>query len=129
MVSSVSGVTQANNIPTTSREQLYSPGAYTLNTMDPPHRHKKHGGFLGFLVKTAVAAAIIGGVAARISTHSLKDFNVSGKAEKGFMNNVKYYTKKLGDLVNNKVITKVKGIFKKSEKTEPPKSGEGSSEK
>lgn len=124
MVSSISGVTQTNNIQATdkvSREQLYSPGAYTLNdVIEPPHRHKKHGSFLGFLVKTAVLAAIVGGVAARVSTRSLKDFKVNGKAEKGFMNHVKYYTKKLGDFVNKNIVDKIKAKFPKKAAEETP---------
>lgn len=124
MVNSVSNVPSGNYQPKAmdkvSQEQLYNPGLYaTQELLESPHYREKKGSFLGFLGKLVLTAAVIGGVAlgARKLIPSLnKDaINVADgiKKDAGFGAKVKYYVAKLGDFVDEKIVTKIKNIFSK----------------
>lgn len=119
MVNSVSSVPQTNNqvraMDKVSQEQLYAPGMYAVEElMEPPHYREKHGSFLGFLGKLVLTAAVIGGGAALLRKHSsFKTFDVDVKPEKIF-DQAKYYFAKLGDFVNEKILSKLPK-FKKAE--------------
>lgn len=116
MVNAISSVPSTNSsnvraMDKVSQEQLYSPGLYNVNELlEPPHRHREQGSFLGFLFKVALATAIVGGVAAfaRKKT-SFADFSLENP--KGLVRRIKVKFAQFGDFVNNKILSK---IFKKS---------------
>lgn len=126
MVNSVSGVAPQNNqvraMDKVSQEQLYAPGMYAMEElMEPPAYREKRGSFLGFLGKLVLTAAVVGGGAALLRNHALKDFDITAKPTK-ISEYAKKWTAQLGDFVNEKIVAKLKNIFsKKTEGGETPK--------
>lgn len=118
-VSSAAGVNyQPNAMDVVTKEQLYSPGLYASpDTFESSQPKKKKSGFLGFIAKVAIAAAVVGGGAAIARTHWLGEVNIAKGAEgdPSLTGKAKYYIAKLGEWVN----TKVAGIAEKFKKKDP----------
>lgn len=133
MVKSISNVSfgKTGVLDKISQEQLSSPGAYSKNylppspTLPPPyssptksqqpqHYYKEDSGFLGFLAKVVVLAAVIcgGSVLARKYVPSLSKINLSEELAKDAkpMEKAKYYFAKFADWLKENSID----LFKKS---------------
>lgn len=124
MVNSVSGVSNNQNITPSaatrpgvmdkvSQAQLYSPGAYsTQSLLGPlPAQRKKKGSFLGFVGGLVFKAAIVCAalVGARKFLPVLKDANLGKELKEGakFLDKVKHYTAKSADYIEAKALKAV----------------------
>lgn len=136
MVSSVSSVgspygnNQVHAMDKVSQEQLYSPGMYTSQElMEPPVYREKKGGFISFLGKLVLTAAIVGGgaVAARklIPALTKEHFDITGglPKESSIQGKAKYYLAKVADWIEEHTVGLIKKMKegKAEEGAEPPK--------
>lgn len=114
----------ANNVGVMDKvpqERLYQPGKYSIPPellRVPRYEEKKSGGFFSFLGKLVFATAVTGIAAGLIRKYPLAKFDLNLE-HKGFAKNVKYYTAKVGDFVNDKIFAKVKNLVKDLKKEEP----------
>lgn len=131
MLNSVSGVSFGSRysaMDKVSPEQLNSYGTYSMPDMAPAHSpKKKKGGFLGFLGKLILTAAVVGGalVGARKFLPAVK--NASTELAEGakltFGKKLSYYTAKSGDAVEKAVVggyNAIKGWFTKAKPEAAP---------
>lgn len=119
MVTSVSGVAQQNNQPIKAMDKLTSeqiahPGYYVVSPVKglyevPEPEYKRKGGFLRFLGKVILTAAIVGAAAIGIRRLGMKGYNHADpvNAKNTFKNWFVRNTDKLYDAIN--------GLFKKAE--------------
>lgn len=101
-----------------TQEQMYNPGLYALPELigTPTYKRKNSGGFLGFLGRLVVFAALIAGagVAARKWIGPIRDMYIAEKLPEPvtLKTKIKYGIAKFGDWVD----TSVKDFFKKRDK-------------
>jgi len=135
MVEAISNTLVGQNIHAMDRipqEKLYSPGLYSIHQMTaPPPYKEKDGGFLGFLGKLVLTAAIICGGAVLAKKTALKSFDVEKVTkESGKLDKIKKFIYNFGDKVEEKakkIIDSVKKS-KKSDDAKPPKADTPASE-
>ena len=128
MVKSVSNISFKSAIGAmdkVSKEQLYNPGLYSIQEiMDPtPPPYKEKGGFLGFLGRLVLTAAIVLGVPllARKKLNMIKDIplDIKPAKEAKIGEKIKFSIAKFGDWVDKTIYQKIaKAFAKKSEKAE-----------
>lgn len=128
MVNSMSGVSfgSIGAMDKVSQEQLYSPGAYSMPElgMQQPPPYKKKGGFIGFLSKLVLTAAVVGGGAVAANkfipqiknAKLLKDLPAEGAKK---MDKVYGRIKQFGEWVEKTVV----GLFTKKPKVDEAKAG------
>lgn len=95
-----------------SKEQLYSPGLYTMPELMEleHHHHEKQGSFLGFLGKLILTAAVIGAGAITIRKTLMDDYKVIDSIDSKVKTSLKVknwfakYTDKLYDITVGKLL-------------------------
>lgn len=113
MIKSVSNVTFGNKpgvMDKVSQEQLNSPGEYTKK--EPmPSQNKQKGGFLSFLVKAVLAAAIVTTGLILTRRYALNKVDVSEKLSDGAkpFERIKYDLAKAADWLEKHTI----GLFRR----------------
>ena len=126
-VSNVSFKSAIGAMDKVSKEQLYSPGSYAmqeiLNPTPPPYKEK--GGFMGFLGRLVLTAAIVLGVPllARKNIKAIRDISLDIKPTKEakIVEKIKYRIAQLGEWANKNIYQKIAKTFeKKAENTENP---------
>lgn len=145
MINSVSKASfgnQATVMEKVPQEQLSAPGLYTMdNVMAPPPPdayypsnytyEKRDSGFLGFLGKVLLTAAVVAGGAVGVRKTLMNDYKVVEKladtATKGekFKNNFAKYTDKLIEKsvkIYDSTLAKVREYLAKSDKNKPGES-------
>ena len=129
MTTAISSGVPAQNIRAmdrVSQEQLYSPGAYTIQEImafsEPPRKKQS---FLGFLTKLVVGAAVIGGMAIGARKYIPALSKTSIDVAKGLetdaklLDKVKYYFAKYTDKLDEITVTKLSKWIKERSKDKP----------
>lgn len=117
MISSVSGVSFGNKVGAMdkiSSEQLQTPGMYSSPDVMMPNMQqpRKKGGFLRFLGKLILTAAIVGGALVGAKHLINPEVLKTGITEKsGLAAKAKYYVAKAGDWVET-IIKSIPAKFK-----------------
>lgn len=120
-ISGVSFTSAIGAMDKVSKEQLYSPGLYSMpELMQPPPRpYKEHMTFLGFLGRLVLTAAIVlgGPLLARKNIKAIKDIPLEVKLSKDakFVEKAKFQLARFGEWVDKNIYQKIAKAVAKDE--------------
>ena len=120
-VSNISFKSAIGAMDKVTKEQLYDPGSYALREVlaPPPPPYKEKGGFLGFLGRIVLTAAIVLGVPllARKNIKAIKDIplDIKPTKETKIFEKMKYRIAQFGEWVDKNIYQKIVKVFEKKE--------------